>query len=78
MDRPPKKPIILYENFHYQAASWDKLRRVVAKVHWHVDELFPRVRFIVTNLKWKSKNVVNFYNKRDTAEQWIKEGSMNT
>jgi len=72
--RPPKKPIVLYETFHYQAASWDRPRRVVAKVEWHAGELFPRVGFIVTNLRWKSKNVVHFYNKRGTAEQWIKEG----
>ena len=26
------------------------------------------------NLRWKSSNVVKFYNKRSTAEQWIKEG----
>jgi hypothetical protein len=32
------------------------------------------VGFIVTNLRWKSSNVVKFYNKRGTAEQWIKEG----
>jgi hypothetical protein len=30
--RPPKKPIILYESFSYQAGSWDKPHRVVAKV----------------------------------------------
>ena len=49
-------------------------RRVVAKVEWHAGELFPRIGFIVTNLRWKSSNVVRFYNKRGTAEQWIKEG----
>lgn len=72
--RPPKQPIVLYESFQYQAASWDKARRVVAKIEWHAGELFPRVGFIVTNLRWKSSNVVKFYNKRGTAEQWIKEG----
>jgi len=72
--RPPKQPIVLYESFQYQAASWDKSRRVVAKIEWHAGELFPRVGFIVTNLRWKSSNVVKFYNKRGTAEQWIKEG----
>jgi len=72
--RPPKKPIVVYHSFQYQAASWKKSRRVVAKVEWHADELFPRVGFIVTNLRWKSSNVVKFYNKRGTAEQWIKEG----
>ena len=37
-------------------------------------KLFPRVGFVVTNLKWHSKKVVHFYNRRGTAEQWIKEG----
>jgi hypothetical protein len=46
----------------------------VAKVEWHRGELFPRVGFVVTNLRWYSRRVVNFYNKRGTAEQWIKEG----
>jgi Transposase DDE domain group 1 len=47
---------------------------VVAKVEHHPGELFPRVGFIVTNLKADSRDVVRFYNKRGTAEQWIKEG----
>jgi len=67
--RPSKKPIVHYHSFQYQAVSWDKPRRVVAKIEWHVGELFPRVGFIVTNLRWKSNNVVKFYNKRGTAEQ---------
>ena len=72
--RPPKKPVVQYHSFRYQAASWDIARRVVAKIEWHEGELFPRVGFIVTNLRWKYSNVVKFYNKRGTAEQWIKEG----
>jgi hypothetical protein len=47
---------------------------VVAKVEHHQGELFPRVGFIVTNLSLPSRAVVRFYNKRGTAEQWIKEG----
>lgn len=46
---------------------------MVAKVEFHYGELFPRVGFIVTNL-WDGRAVVRFYNQRDTAEQWIKEG----
>ena len=46
----------------------------MAKVEFHSEELFPRVRFIVTNLTLPSRAVVRFYNKRGTAEQWIKEG----
>ena len=72
--RPPKEPVVKYHSFRYQAASWKINRRVVAKIEWHEGELFPRVGFIVTNLRWKNSNVVKFYNKRGTAEQWIKEG----
>ncbi len=72
--RPPKKPIIWYESFSYRAESWDRARRVVAKVEWHRGELFPRVGFIVTNLRRDAAGVVRFYNGRGVAEQWIKEG----
>ena len=72
--RPPKKPIIWYDDFWYQAGSWDRPRRVIAKVEWHQGELFPRVGFIVTNLSAGPEGVVHFYNGRGTAEQWIKEG----
>jgi len=65
---------VLYKSFRYQAGSWRKPRRVIAKVEWRLGELFPRVGFIVTNLTWWSKNVVGFYNQRGTAEQCIKEG----
>ena len=72
--RPRHKPIVWYKGFLYQAASWKTARRVVAKVEFHAGELFPRVGFIVTNLETPSRAVVRFYNKRGTAEQWIKEG----
>jgi len=72
--RPPKRPQRFYHSFDYQAKSWDHPRRVVSKVEWHQGELFPRVGFIVTNLGGGSKSVVDFYNGRGTAEQWIKEG----
>jgi hypothetical protein len=72
--RPPKKPQVFYESFSYQAGTWDRPRRVVAKIEWHQGELFPRINFIVTNLRRRPKHVVKFYNGRGTAEQWIKEG----
>jgi DDE family transposase len=72
--RPSHKPVVWYKSFQYQAASWKTARRVVAKVEFHCGELFPRVGFIVTNLQTNSRAVVRFYNKRGTAEQWIKEG----
>jgi hypothetical protein len=72
--RPSKKPVIWYYDFLYQAGTWDKPRRVVTKVEHHQGELFPRVGFIVTNLRRDSYDVVRFSNGRGTAEQWIKEG----
>jgi hypothetical protein len=41
-------------SFRYQAQSWGKPRRVVAKVEWHPGELYPRVGFIVT-LIWRAR-----------------------
>jgi hypothetical protein len=72
--RPPRRPIIWHHDFVYQAKTWDRPRRVVAKIEWHQAELFPRVGFIVTNLRRPARQVVKFYNGRGTAEQWIKEG----
>ncbi len=72
--RPSYQPVVRRKSFLYQAASWRRARRVVAKVEFHFGELFPRVGFIVANLTACNRAVVRFYNKRDTAEQWIKEG----
>ncbi len=71
---PSAKPLGRYKSFRYQAESWSKPRRLVAKVEHHLGELFARLRFIVTNMSLPSRSVVRFYNKRGTAEQWIKEG----
>jgi hypothetical protein len=72
--RPSHKPVVWYKSVLYQAASWKRARRVVAKVKFHFGELFPRVGFIVTNLEADSRAVVRFCNERGTAEQWINEG----
>jgi hypothetical protein len=74
--RPPKKPQVFFASFTYQAQSWSKRRRVVAKVEWHQGELYPRVGFIVTNLTRPAARISKFYNGRGTAEQWIKEGKL--
>jgi hypothetical protein len=72
------KPVVRYKSFLYQAESWKKARRVVAKVQFRgalwAGELFPRVGFIVTNLETDRRAVVRFYTPRGSAEQWIKEG----
>ena len=78
--RPPNHVRRTYASFSYRANSWDKARRVVAKVEWHPGELFPRVGLdplrgsSVTNLSRPAERVVAFYNRRGTAEQHIKEG----
>ena len=41
---------------------------------WTGRSPYPRVGFIVTNMARPAENVVAFYNKRGTCEQWIKEG----
>ena len=72
--RPPNEVRRFHANFTYQAGSWNKPRRVIAKVEWHPGELYPLVDFIVTNMSRPAERVVAFYNKRGTCEQWIKEG----
>ena len=72
--RPPNHVRRTCGDFEYQAASWDKPRRVIAKVEWHPGELFPRVGFVVTNMPMEADWIIQFYNQRGTAEQHIKEG----
>ena len=59
-------------DFQYQAGSWDRPRRVVAKIEHHKGELFPRVGFIVTNLRRSAHRVVKFYNGRKNAVKWTR------
>src|SRR5215472_14648580 len=37
--RPPNEVRRFYANFSYQAGTWTKPRRVIAKVEWHPGEL---------------------------------------
>ena len=67
LGRPSEKPLVRYKSFRYQATSWSKSHRVVAKVEHHLGELFPRIGFIVTKMSLPSRSVVRFYNKRGTA-----------
>jgi hypothetical protein len=38
--RPSYAPLVRYRSFHYQAASWDRPRRVIAKVEHHLGNSF--------------------------------------
>ena len=67
-----------FKSFRYQAESWEKPRRVFATVEHHHGERFPRVGFIVIGLSLPSRSVVRLYDKRDMAEQWIRDGKQAT
>jgi Transposase DDE domain group 1 len=56
--RPPHHVRRFHANFSYQAGTWTKPRRVIAKVEWHPGELYPRVGFIVTNMSRPAERVV--------------------
>jgi len=58
-----------FANFGYQAQSRRKPRRVVPKVKWHPDELYPRVGFIVTKMAQAAERVVAFYNRRSNGSK---------
>jgi hypothetical protein len=73
--RPPKSGIqVKIVDLHYQAKSWGRPRRVVAKIEWHWGELFPRIGFVVTNSRLPAGKVVKVYNGRAEIENRIKEG----
>ena len=76
--RPSCKPLVRYKSFRHQAKSWTTAKRIVTKVEHHRGELFPCLGFIVTNMALPSRSIVRCYNKRGTAEPWIKEGQQAT
>jgi hypothetical protein len=70
--RPSYEVRRYYTSFGYQAQSWNKPRRVVAKVEWHPGELYPRVGFIVTNLARSAERIFAFCNQRGTQSSGSK------
>jgi len=73
--RPPKSGIqVKIVDLHYQAKSWSRPRRVVAKIEWHRGELFPRIGFVVTSSRLPAGKVIKVYNGRAEIENRIKEG----
>jgi len=73
--RPPQSGIqVKIVDLHYQAKSWNRPRRVVAKIEWHRGELFPRIGFVITNSRLPAGKVIKVYNGRAEIENRIKEG----
>jgi hypothetical protein len=56
----------LQVDFEYQALSWRRPRRVIAKVERHPGELPPRLDFVVANLPMDPDRIIRFYNQRST------------
>lgn len=68
---------IRYGEFFYQAGSWKKAHRALVKEEKKLDELFPKVYFVVTNSEVVSpKEGIEFYCDRGTAENYPKEGKL--
>nr|WP_094763077.1 transposase [Dethiosulfatibacter aminovorans] len=57
---------VMYDEFYYQANSWQKPLRVICRLERAAGELLPRITFIVTTIKVFSNAVVKAYNKRGT------------
>jgi hypothetical protein len=73
--RPPKSGRqVKVVDFHYQAKSWTKSRRVVCKLEWGPNQLIPDMNFIVTNSRLPRAKVVKVYGGRGDVENRIKEG----
>jgi hypothetical protein len=67
---------VMYDEFSYQAKSWQKPLRVVCRVERAAGELLPRATFIVTTLAAEPKLIVKAYNKRGNMENFIKEAKL--
>lgn len=66
----------LYGEFMYRAKSWDIERRVVCKIQRKAGELLPSYTFVVTSMEATAKDVIKFYSKRGTMENFIKEAKL--
>ena len=62
----------MFGSFLYQAGSWSKERRVIAKAEYL--DLGPNNRFVVTNMRAPAQSIYDdFYVQRGSSENWIKE-----
>lgn len=64
---------VAYGEFLYQAGSWDYPRRVVCKVEKPTDQLVHMFTFLVTNMDSSAEDLIRFYCKRGSMENFIKE-----
>ncbi len=64
---------VSYGEFLYQAGSWEYPRRIVCKVKKPTGQSVHLYTFIVTNMDSSPEQVIKFYCKRGTMENFIKE-----
>ena len=64
---------VAYNEFYYQAASWEYPRRVVVKVEKPYNQFNYQHAFIVTNMDLSPKEILMFYCNRGKMENFIKE-----
>ena len=50
----------MYEAFKHNASSSSKLRKLAAKIKWHLGELFAKVGYILTNIPFALKRFSSF------------------
>lgn len=67
---------VRFASFSYQADSWSKERQVYVKQVYHSDQLFPEYYFVLSNIQEEAEKIFNFYNKRGTSENYLKEGKI--
>lgn len=68
----PHRKVRRFTEFHYQARSWDRSRRVIAKIE--VTPLGRNPRYVLTNLQGKPKDLYDkLYCARGDMENHIKQ-----
>jgi len=64
---------VAYDEFFYQADSWDYPRRVIVKVEKPANQLTYQYTFIVTNMDMTPEETLKYYCNRGIMENFIKE-----
>jgi hypothetical protein len=75
-DRERGHPLPLFRALSYRARRWKRARRVIAKAEIvHADGREPKEnpRYVVTNLRWRAREVYALYCRRGDVENRIKE-----
>ena len=65
--------VVRYDDFYYQANSWDYPRRIIVKVEKPYNKLTYQYSFIVTNMDLPPEKLVKYYRNRGNMENFIKE-----